>query len=65
MEYLRIERALNRLIGDSIDDGRFYQTAGAFESILKDQSLSPQQKASQIADILEQGIIEQGEEKKE
>lgn len=56
MEFLRIERVLNRLVGEPIDSGRFYQTAGAFENILKDNNLTPQQKAEQIADLIERRI---------
>lgn len=55
-QFLRIERALNRLVGDPIDSGRFYQTAGAFENILKNNNLTPQEKADQIAEIIERGI---------
>lgn len=56
MEFLRIERALNRLVGESTNSGRFYQTTGAFENILKDNNLIAQQKADRIAEIIERGI---------
>lgn len=58
MEFLRIERALNRLVGESTAEGRFYRTARVFDKILSDESLSPREKTNQIAEIIEQGIVE-------
>ena len=48
--------ALNRLVGDSITEGRFYQTAGMFDNILNDKNSSPREKAAQIAEVIEKGI---------
>ncbi len=62
MEYLRIERALNRVVGDSITEGRFYQTAGEFENILNDTRTTPREKAVQIAEVIERGIINSAQE---
>ncbi len=59
MEFLRIQKALSILVGDSITDSRFYQTEGQFEQILRDESLDDREKAKQIAEILEEGIREQ------
>ncbi len=53
--FLEIERALNRLVGDPMT-GRFHGTASVFENILKDNNLTPQQKAARIAEIIERGI---------
>ena len=56
MQFIRIEKALTRLVDDPEQGGRFYQTAGTFERILKDPKLTPEQKAEKIADIIERGI---------
>jgi hypothetical protein len=56
MEYIRIEKALTRLVGDPEQMGRFYQTAGSFEQTLEDKTLQPRQKAAKIAAIIESGI---------
>ena len=53
MNFLKIEQALNKLVGESITDGRFYQTAGVFESILSDSSLKAEEKAEKIARLIE------------
>ena len=58
MQYTRIEKALTRLVGDPEQMGRFYQTAGTFESILKNDRLKPEEKAAKIADIIEGGVRE-------
>lgn len=54
MQFLRIEKALNKLAGSSDTDGQFDQTAGIFENILKDESLIPEKKAEKIAEVLEE-----------
>ena len=56
MKYLRIEKALTHLVGDPEQAGRFYQTAGIFENILKDDSLNADEKAAKIAEVIEAGI---------
>lgn len=56
MDYMRIETALTRLAGGPETDGPFYQTAGAFQAILENEDLSPQEKAVKIAEIIEHGI---------
>lgn len=55
-DYLEIERALNKLVGDSMTNGRFYQTAGVFQNILEDKNSSPKQKAAQIAEVIKRGV---------
>lgn len=53
MQFLRIERALTRLAGESIPENSFYQTTGAFKTILRDNILSLIEIAERIADIIE------------
>lgn len=54
--YLKIESSLAKLGGFDIASSPFYNSAGEFESILKDNSLTADQKAEQIAEIIERGI---------
>lgn len=59
MEFFRLERALNQLVGESITDDRFHGTAGQFEGILQDNNLSAREKAEEIAKIIEERMPNQ------
>lgn len=58
MEFLSLEHALNNLAKATITKGRmcnespFEQYAGYFSSILRDTETNPEQKAQEIADII-------------
>ena len=65
MQYVRIEKALTRLVGDPEQMGRFYQTAGTFEQILEDNTLAARDKAAKIAEIIESGIRKERDERQE
>lgn len=59
MEFLRLENIIQRIAGENPPGGRFYQLAGYFETILGDESLSPKEKAAQIAEALERRLDNQ------
>jgi hypothetical protein len=59
MEFLRIENVIQRIAGETPPGGRFYQLAGYFETILRDESLSASDKAARIAEALERRLDNQ------
>ena len=56
MTYMSIELALRKLAGEEEPGGKYYQTAGLFECILKHPTMSPDDKAEAIAKLINEGI---------
>jgi hypothetical protein len=53
MKFLHLEHVIKKLTGN---DGKYANTAGIFERILRNQKTSPEEKAEKIAELLEYGI---------
>ncbi len=52
MKFMKLEQALRDLSGDSSQGSPMYHIAGVLEGILKDESLSAEDKAERIADAI-------------
>ena len=55
MKFMSIESALRKLVGETQPGGKYYQTAGVFERVLKHPKMSAEDKAEAIAALISDG----------